>query len=335
MDELRYTQFPDLFSTADVENRSTEHTLSQCRVRWVDLADEVVIIAWAVLLRAYTSQNALVFRVDDRNVKVDATTWTVRDATHVGSSTDRSTSICFVSGNQKDQDICLRLLYDRREQKTFLCASSKICCSHLDQIALQFEEACFEAAQLRGLPNAARTERKPCVSAVNRSPHRSAGPSLLHDLVRWQDRQDTIALEFVDIDGVRATMTYSELERQSSQVASQVLAMLPQTRIATEKRVVVPIFVAQSSELYIAMLGVLRAGAAYCPINLDTPIERVKFILGDIGASVICTVSSCRNKLSDYPEVQMLEVDTLLQSPPPETFNVSPRIEATDAAYVM
>ena len=62
-------------------------------------------------------------------------------------------------------------------------------------------------------------------------------------------------------------------------------------------RNIVPLLIPQSVELYIAILAILKAGAAFCPLHLDTPVERTKFIVGDVAARLIITTSDLRSKV--------------------------------------
>lgn len=50
-----------------------------------------------------------------------------------------------------------------------------------------------------------------------------------------------------------------------------------------------PVLLQQSPDLYITLLAILKAGGAFCPLNLDAPAERVQFILRDVGATVVIT----------------------------------------------
>jgi amino acid adenylation domain-containing protein len=51
------------------------------------------------------------------------------------------------------------------------------------------------------------------------------------------------------------------------------------------------LFLPQSPELYVAWLAILKAGAAVCPLSIDTPRERLNFILNDISANIVISRS--------------------------------------------
>ncbi len=49
--------------------------------------------------------------------------------------------------------------------------------------------------------------------------------------------------------------------------------------------------VPRSSALPVALLAVLRAGAAYLPLDLDHPAERLAFLVADAGVTTVITTS--------------------------------------------
>jgi amino acid adenylation domain-containing protein len=61
----------------------------------------------------------------------------------------------------------------------------------------------------------------------------------------------------------------------------------------------VGIFLERSAEMVIALLGVLKAGAAYVPLDPAYPRERLKFLIEDASLSGIVTHSSIKEDLPD------------------------------------
>ncbi|WP_440900941.1 amino acid adenylation domain-containing protein, partial [Actinosynnema sp.] len=82
-----------------------------------------------------------------------------------------------------------------------------------------------------------------------------------------------------------ATLTYAELDRRSAAVARGL-----RERGAGK---VVAVAIPRSAELVVALLGVLRSGAAYLPLDLDYPADRVEFMLADSGADVVLRQGDC------------------------------------------
>ncbi|AXX32478.1 amino acid adenylation domain-containing protein [Actinosynnema pretiosum subsp. pretiosum] len=82
-----------------------------------------------------------------------------------------------------------------------------------------------------------------------------------------------------------STLTYAELDRRSAAVARGL-----RERGAGK---VVGVAIPRSAELVVALLGVLRSGAAYLPLDLDYPADRVEFMLADSGADVVLRQEDC------------------------------------------
>lgn len=132
-------------------------------------------------------------------------------------------------------------------------------------------------------------------SIANHPPTRIAEPSLLHLLVQSRSQLGVPAIDFLAHDGVRVALSYADFHRAADALAGRISA-LAGSRIGSEP-FVVPVLVPQSPELYIALLAILKAGGAFCPMNLDVPLERARFILEDVSAAVVVTTSSLASML--------------------------------------
>ena len=107
----------------------------------------------------------------------------------------------------------------------------------------------------------------------------AAGPPL-HRRFEEQARRAPGAPALVMGDERR---TYGELDRQASRLARR----LRQQGVGLE--VVVGICLERSPALVVALLGVLKAGGAYLPLDPAYPAERLAFLLADAAAPVIVT----------------------------------------------
>jgi non-ribosomal peptide synthetase-like protein len=101
----------------------------------------------------------------------------------------------------------------------------------------------------------------------------------------------------------KRTLTYGELD----QLANHLAHALRARGVSHEDRVA--IFLPRSENVYIAMLGVLKAGAAYIPLDAATPLERIRFILEDSGAKCLITLSGLTDALADAPPRILLDSD--------------------------
>lgn len=101
------------------------------------------------------------------------------------------------------------------------------------------------------------------------------GTQTLHQLFREQAERTPEAPALV-YEGT--AVSYADLDHRSAALARRLLAG------GVEPGDVIAVAVPRSAQLVVALLGVLRAGAAYLPVDLDYPAERVAFMLADSGA---------------------------------------------------
>lgn len=112
----------------------------------------------------------------------------------------------------------------------------------------------------------------------------------VHHLIERQARlaPDRIAVEF---DGAR--WSYAPLNERANQIAHSLVAM----GVGTET--IVAIHMPRCFEMVAAALGILKAGAAYLPLDLAYPPRRLSWMIDDAGASVILTLKSLLASLPD------------------------------------
>lgn len=147
----------------------------------------------------------------------------------------------------------------------------------------------------------------PSLSILNPNPKRLPGPSLLHQLV-GDSSTPRHALDYRAPDGSRTRLSYPELHSQAGRLTRRIADALANCQILGQ--IVIPLLLPQSPLLYISQLAVLRAGAAFCPLNLDAPPERVRFIVGDVQAKLIVTSVALRPQVDFLgPDVIVLVVD--------------------------
>jgi amino acid adenylation domain-containing protein len=135
------------------------------------------------------------------------------------------------------------------------------------------------------------------LSILNHPATRLKGPSLLHFLVQNSSQDGQAAIDFLNADDRRTFLSYAEFHHESDALASKISALAGPSEHA--KPFVVPVLIPQSPELYIALLAIIKAGGAFCPMNLDVPLNRAKFILDDVAARVVITTSDLASRLPE------------------------------------
>jgi amino acid adenylation domain-containing protein len=118
-------------------------------------------------------------------------------------------------------------------------------------------------------------------------PHQS--DACVHELFEEQVRRDPDAVA-LSCEGEH--LSYGELNRRANGVARRLreLGVVPD--------LVVGVHLERSLELVVGLLGVLKAGGAYLPLDPSCPIERLGFMISDAGVSVVVTQEQLRGRLS-------------------------------------
>ena len=125
-------------------------------------------------------------------------------------------------------------------------------------------------------------------------------PRLLHQFfdVQVERRPHHVAVEFAD-----EVLTYAELDRYSNQIANALAAR------GVRPGDLVALYLKKSPRLYGAMLGILKAGAGYVPIDPRFPLERISAILEDSRARAIVTENPLADQLTDVIKTPQLRLD--------------------------
>ncbi len=120
----------------------------------------------------------------------------------------------------------------------------------------------------------------------------------------------------VDSDG--DTLTYAQLDEKSDALAS----FLQNKGIAVEEPVV--ICLGRYREMVVATLAVLKAGAAYVPIDPVYPDERIEYIINDCGAKWVISDSKLKSRLSAFEDKLILPEEIKLEKVKPEPVALDP-----------
>ncbi|HEX8988367.1 MAG TPA: amino acid adenylation domain-containing protein [Rhodocyclaceae bacterium] len=95
-------------------------------------------------------------------------------------------------------------------------------------------------------------------------------------------------------------LAYGELDRRANQLAQRLWAM------GVGPDMCVALCVERSLDMVVAILGILKAGAAYLPIDPGYPADRIAFMVEDAKAAVLLTHAALRERLPAGPAVPIL-----------------------------
>ena len=148
---------------------------------------------------------------------------------------------------------------------------------------------------------------------------------LLHELVDQQIRAnpDAVALRFESVD-----LTYRELGQRATQLAAELVesGACPNELVA--------VYMVRSFEMVIALLAVLKSGAAYVPVDPDYPAERTEFMLQDAGARIVITQKHLVDALP-YTAATVICADTKRQNGVEQEVAMAHRPSSRDLAYMI
>ncbi|MCP4215528.1 MAG: amino acid adenylation domain-containing protein, partial [bacterium] len=147
---------------------------------------------------------------------------------------------------------------------------------------------------------------------------------------------DSIA---VVADGQKV-LTYRRLNARVNQLAHYLLSRLPSprggtpvTREGAPRNFNIGLLFEGTTKMIIAILAVLKAGCTYVPLDPRAPLNRKKFILHEVGAELLLTVSDLAGEMETI--VECLHLDT---EPHSITFPEQPPIKEYDTknnAYII
>ncbi len=193
------------------------------------------------------------------------------------------------------------------------------------------EEASHDpTARLSRLPVLSPAERTQLVEEWNATATPYPRDATVHRLFAEQAARtpDAVALVWEDPGGDILDMSYRELDRRSNQLAHHL------RRRGVRPESLVGLFVERSPEMMVAVLGVLKAGGAYAPLDPGYPQARLAFLLTDTGVKVVL----CQEKLARRlpRDTALLCLDTgweAVDSEPDESPDVV--VTAENLCYVM
>jgi amino acid adenylation domain-containing protein len=95
-------------------------------------------------------------------------------------------------------------------------------------------------------------------------------------------------------------LTYRELDRRSNRLARSLAAL------GVTSETPVGLLLERSAALIVALLGVLKAGGAYLPLDPSFPVERLTLMLADAGAPLVLTRAGLAPGLSSRSGIRIL-----------------------------
>lgn len=120
----------------------------------------------------------------------------------------------------------------------------------------------------------------------------------------WIEEQSSMSPKAVAVICEGRELTYAELSRRSNRLARHLRSL------GVASGSLVGVCLERSEEMIVAVLGVLKSGAAYVPLDPQFPAERLAFMAEDAAISLLLTERSLRGVVPQGDGVPLLEIDT-------------------------
>ena len=172
------------------------------------------------------------------------------------------------------------------------------------------------------------TERRLVLTEWNAAEIAASGPATVHEAVLAAAARDRHALAVRD---EHDALTYADLDQRSASLAALFAAH------GAGPHAPVGLALPRSAGLIAAMLGAMRAGAPYVPLDVAHPRPRLATILQDAAPAVILASRDSRDALDVPPGTTVLAAEDLEAGPYPDPGQPLPAAPAHPdwPAYIM
>ena len=131
----------------------------------------------------------------------------------------------------------------------------------------------------------------------------------------------------ISIVANNVSLTYDELDKRSNQISAILL------NNGCKHNSVVGLYFDRSAEMIISMLGVLKIGGVFMPVDVDYPESRKRMMINDSGLDIILTLEKHElHFLKELPNVKSIKIDEPVKS---SGYELSKTGLSSDPAYIM
>jgi amino acid adenylation domain-containing protein len=114
-----------------------------------------------------------------------------------------------------------------------------------------------------------------------------------HCIHQLFDRQAIKTPDLVAVTCGKRSLTYGELNSKSDQLADRLIGL------GAKPDMLIGICAQRSLEMIIGILGILKAGSAYIPLDPEYPKDRLAYMLKDSGVSILLNTDYTESRLPD------------------------------------
>ena len=146
----------------------------------------------------------------------------------------------------------------------------------------------------------------------------------IHEIIRQTALDNKVAIALVY---GQEQMTYGELDELSNRIAQEILTY------TNNDNQTVGLCLERSTTLIAGLIGILKAGCAYLPIDPDYPLNRISFMLEDSKVPLVLTDKDLLPKFKTFRGTQLVIKD-IINSKESNSI-VFPDVNSNDLAYII
>ncbi|MGE5402693.1 MAG: amino acid adenylation domain-containing protein [Ignavibacteriales bacterium] len=119
------------------------------------------------------------------------------------------------------------------------------------------------------------------------------------------------------------TVSYEELNKKANQIADYLIA-----NYDVQSEEIICMALDRSTDAIAAMIGIMKTGAAYLPIDIEYPVDRIKYIIENSGARILIKGSLAEKDLAENV-IELSDITSLNDK------NVEIKIKPDNLAYII
>ncbi len=231
-----------------------------------------------------------------------------------------------ISAEVRDEGIDISWVYDKSifsEQKIIQLSN------HLENLLNSIVSS--KNAKVQDLLMLSANETNLLLNDFNKTEHAYPDNQLIHQLFEQQVElfADKPAVVFNE-----NVLSYQQLNQKANQLAGLLISK------GVSSKSMVGLMVERSNEMMIAILAILKTGAAYVPLDPDYPAERINFVLQDINPTAVVINTPYLEKIDKQLHSLAIELDSQLSEQTLANYSelnsdLSENQKATDLAYII
>jgi len=184
---------------------------------------------------------------------------------------------------QSGERLQLKIDYDRGWFEEAVISSMLV---NLEAILTNFASGVEQ--RVSRLPTVTETERRQILTEWNNTKQDWAKNCPVHELFERQVQKNPDAIALI-ADGVE--ITYDDLNKRSNRLAHHIIS------VGIRPGTLVGLSLSRSIDLIVGLLGILKAGAAYVPLDPTYPEKRLTAMIDDSRVPLLVTDSRVLNSL--------------------------------------